>query len=540
MCSSRRSRWPTSSLLLALFLGAPALASAQEESIFDADNPDAAQSSDTPDAPLQVGYFSGLYSATLGVDTLRDAPGEAIYELTNRLSLRARVPLTDQTSALVEARFDHRLLALLSDRGRAALPGRFDDVDTPLGALYSAQLGEAHVSTRFGPLLLRVGQQRVVWGSAEVTRPADVVNPLDLSAGPLGADLVAPTRPIFMAKADLVTEVASLQLLLIPFFEPHRASLVSGDFALARPSSPLAGTLPALALLDNLEPTLFESVESALVGTALPEQVPANASVGLRVSKLFQSAGNLSLALSYLFGWDRVPLLDLDPALAETLAIISTDRQFARDFDLLGLFQRNPDLLDLQQTLSDKAAAGQPLLSATYERWHVLALDGAFYLGPIGVRADLAFSPERTFLTEGFQSTRLPAFNTALELSYESDQGQLVAIAEGFWIHVVDAPEGRGAPLLFESDYFGLALGLQVDLERWFERLPVSVQLSALAGLRDLDLLMAPSLTWRLSEATRLKISAQIFTEPLKEVALSPGALYDTNDQLLFGVERNF
>jgi len=576
-----RSRRPTRALAalltaVACAWPAPALAQSDEEVIVDPDNPDAAGGDeevivdpDNPDgggggqvagdeeviadpdnpgtgadqpvvAPVEGGsgdgaapfggYVRGRWRVTGAMDLERTEPSEDIYELHNLLELRTRQQLGVDTSAVLEARLRHALLFEYREQGRDALPGRLDDVERPRG-LKAIELMDAYVSTRWDRLLLRVGQQRVVWGSAELTRPADVVNPLDLAA-PLGGDGfgLTPTVPVFAVKADWVGELGTVQGVLLPFFEPHRTALLSTDFSPAAQPE-LQRRQPLLALLSQLvHPSLYERVEGALVGTELPDETLLNPSAGLRLST---HAGPADLAVSYLYAFDRVPVVVLDPTLSELIGAVASDGQVLNDFDLGGFFGRHPEVFALQSELSTKAAAGHELLSVTYARWHVVAFDSTVYVGPIGVRADVAWSPERTFVTEAFTSVRRPAVNSALNLAWEGDAGEFAVVLEGVWLHVFDGPTSAQERIfLFGNDFRAIAGGLLLDLEPMAVALPLSFQLGGLVDLDGADAVLSASASWKLSGQARLGVGVQAFTPPLGgRETLSLGGLFDPNDQ---------
>ena len=516
---------------------------AAEESIFDPENPDAGSETPAAQVDLDPATFAGSYVLAGAMDILRDSDGEAVYELRNRVNLRARTPLSPETSIVLEADFRHLLLVPKSGDHNGFLPGDFDDVDEAY-APWRASLGDAFVSTRFGKLLLRVGQQRVVWGRTDLARPLDVLNPADFTDGPgaaMGADFASlgTTSPILMAKADYVGEFATTQFVLVPFFSPHRFSLLSGDFAVARPGSPLAAQNPALAALHRLDPALYDVIEPALIGTEVPDEVASNASAGARVTS---HLSGVDVGASYFFGWDRVPVIVLDSELQEVLGIISNDERFLLDFDTIGLFTRHPELARLQASVSSKAQAGQEVLAARYKRWHVLGLDAATYLGPIGVRADLAWTPARTFVTGQFQSNRRASTNAALGLSYEGGEGEVALLLEGFWLHVFERPDdGREErPLIFGRDFPGVSFGVRVDLEP-LANVPLVIQAGGIVFLARYDYVLSPQLVWRFDGDTRAFVGAQIYEDPPgRDKRLTIGGLFDTNDQAFLGIEQGF
>lgn len=521
---------------------APAPEPSGQESISDPENPDAAQASPAPAPPaasLGGAYLQGRWSLRLGMDTQLDRDGEAAYEVHQQAWLRARVPLGPQSSAVVEGLLRHQWLALWTRQGRDTLPGPWDDVDDQVG-LYHVELRDAYLSTRLGEgTLLRVGQQRVVWGRTDLIRPADVLNPLDLRGGPGSGGALQPTAPTLMAKLDYIGEHSALQLVLLPFFAPHRFGLLGGDFALARRGAPIWSGLPGLDLLTRLDPSLYEPLEAALVGTRLPDQTPENASGGARVTT---QVGGVDVGLGYLLGWDRTPVLKLDPALGELLELSLApggllDGGFSGQ-DLLR--PENLRALELLEEISQRRAQGQALLEASYRRWHVLELDLATYLGPLGLRADVAATPARTFLTQQGGSLRRPSTHAALGLSYEGDQGQVAVIVEGFWLHVFGPAAQARQIAFFGQDLYGAAVALRLDAEPLWG-IPVLWQVGGLVDLRGADTALSSELTWRLDGDTRVLGGVQLFTAALRRGDhLRLGTAYDQNDQVYLGLEQGF
>lgn len=474
------------------------------------------------------------------MDAARDQDQESIYEVHNELRMRARVSLGESSGAVLEARLRHQWLLRYDAAGRDALPGRLDDVGDQV-ALSRVELGEAYVSTRLGEgALLRVGQQRVVWGRTDLFRPADVLNPLDLWGGLGGEGGLQATAPIWMAKLNYIGRFSALELVLIPFFEPHRVGLLGGDFALLRSGSPfLSAGSPGVGLLGRLDPSLYEVWEPALLGgLGQPDQLPENASVGARVTT---QVGGVDVGLGYLLGWDRVPTLRLDPALSELLSLaLGPGGLLGGGFSRADLLRpENLRLLELVEEVSQRQAQGEVLVEAGYERWHVLELDVATTLGPLGVKADVAATPARNFLTERGRTARLASTQAALGLSWERGQGEVAVTAEGLWLRAFGAPRGE-AVALFGDDFFALAAGLRLDLELLWG-VPALFQVGGLVDLGRGDTILSPQLTWRLDEDTRLWGAAQWFVAPGGEGrSAGIGALADHNDQIGLGLEQGF
>jgi hypothetical protein len=522
------------------------------ETLFDPDNPDVGgpgpesgagiSGSASSGGAARSGYVSGTYRLVLSADTVKESSLEDVYEIHNTLSLRVRENLGSESSAVLSARLAHGLLFENAESGRDLLPGPLDDAEHVRG-LSSARLEDAYVSTRFDRLLLRVGQQRIVWGSSDIMRPSDVVGPLDLSSlsGSMAGDMsgASTSAPILAVKADyVVTGIGAAQVVVVPFFEPHRVDPLSTDFSLARPESALASRNPIISLLSEaVDPSIYEVVESALVGTEIPEQTPENVSVGGRLST---TVAGVDFATGYLFGWDRVPVLAIDPALSELLTLFANEPGMLAGGDFLAAVAAHPEIIALQSEIAATASEGGKLLSASYERWHVFTADSTFYVGPVGVRVDAALTPARTFYTEALEAVRPPALNSAFGLSYEGDSGQIAIIGEGFWLHVFDGDQRSQELLLFGNDYYGVSTALRVDLGHW-DVVDLTIQLGGQLNLRDLDSVASAQAVYRFDGDTRVLAGASFFNRPMRAVdRLTFGDLYATNDSIFVGFEQGF
>ena len=239
--------------------------------------------------------------------------------------------------------------------------------------------------------------------------------------------------------------------------------------------------------------------------------------------------------------WDRTPSVTLDPDLQTVLGVIVNDPLFLQDLDAVGLFTRNPEVAQLQGQVSERAQAGQKVFDIHYERWHVVGVDAQTYLGPLGVRADVAWTPARHFVTANFQTLRRASIHGALGLSYEAGEGELTLLAEGFWLHAFAQDDDTAAqrPLLFGHDFTGLTFGVRADLDPGFG-IPLVLQAGGTLFLKQLDYVVAPQLTWRVTESTRLFAGGQFFVAPSDAEGLTLGALFDTTDQVFLGLQQSF
>ncbi|TXD38038.1 hypothetical protein FRC98_03835 [Lujinxingia vulgaris] len=472
----------------------------------------------------------------LFADLAHDAPGEDLFETSTELGLKITHDASANLSAVIGARATHR----------AARPE-----GGPWRAYDEVALDEAYVLWRKDRWRLAFGNLRTPWGSTDITRPGDVINPTDLrspgSAGAFGA-----TLPQLTAEASYAFDALTLSAVVVPFFKPNDVALFGQDSALATRQNPfIAEQLPFVLLAEDLlDPSIWPLAQPLLQATRRPMATPANMSGGLRATT---TLANTDLGLGVFYGWDRTPKIELDEDLRTLLNIIAEDGQFFADFDFIGFTARNPETVALSQRISTKAEAGETLLSSEFQRRLTLLADGARYIGPIGVRADVAFSPGRIFYTTEFEAVTRASVFAALGLSYErllSDERALALTLEGFWLHPFAAdsavqrafndPDEGGDPaarlLLFEGGYYGVAGALNWGTGLW----KIDVQGGAMVSLAPGDVIAQLALERPIVGGARARLSANLFAGPDPAETLSLGGLWSANDQLALSVVGRF
>jgi hypothetical protein len=534
------------------------------ETIFDPENPafdDQPAESTEPsertldpieDEPVESSnaVFLGAYATSLAVDTAWEGRDEDIVEWYNTLELRLEYDMPGQSRAVVEGEFLHWMVGkenegetdylLNATRGRAS---------------YEPRLGEAYVLFREGSFSVRFGNLITPWGSTDIVRPGDVINPTDLSGtSPLTAtsDLLLPQ---FTGEVAYSTSDWSVTGLVVPFFEPNNVVVFGRDIALANPFNPILGDqLPVLHAVEQLiDPSRWDDVQSLFAATRVPDETPENASFGARGTL---TEWNTDFGLGYFYGWDRTPWLNLDEDLRELIELAVDDGQVLQDYNFPAFATRNPEVLPLSVSLSQSVSEGEELASTEYRRRHTLVLDVARYVGPIGVRADLALTPEQTLYSQRFEPLRRTTAFGALGLSWErfkSEDDVLAVTVEGFWLHPFDrnssvneffvSASERGPEdaqlLLVGDDLYGAAAAL-----RWtVPIIDANLQLGAVGTLSTEDVVATASLSRRWYSWLQTTIGVTVFEGPDPSddgENISLGGLYDHNDQVILTVDGLF
>lgn len=392
----------------------------------DAPMPEPLVVEDDSHTPMML--FAGEVASRLYVDTAFNPTGEDVIEWWNLGRLRLDYRVLGRFRAYLEGwiRWGGVAEDAANNNGFFLVNGSNAKWATDI------QLREGYVEMKLDSFLFKVGQRIFVWGKNELFPVADLINPIDLRYDPL-AIFNSPRDakvPVFAAEATYLTGDYSLSLVLVPFFEPHRAFLFGRDLALAPPGSP---QLAQLSALDAIDPSIEDEIQRGLVGTRLPDESPQNASVALRGTA--RPLGWDVAATAY-FGWDRTPTLFVDP---DALVLIGA----------LGDITQNPAVLATDPTLraaslavQQKATVGQELVRARYDRLWVFALETQGIVGDFVARLDVGASPEQTFLTNDFTSLRRPSSRVTAGLEYAWGE-TFYGSATGYTVMVWNPPANQ-------------------------------------------------------------------------------------------------
>jgi hypothetical protein len=234
-------------------------------------------------------------------------------------------------------------------------------------------LYNAYVNLALSHVNVRVGNQIVIWGKADEVSPLDNVNPEDFRDG-FVRRRVERKIPIPMMNVEWSQDVYKLQGLFIPFFRRAKLDLRGTNWA------------------------LFDHSDQAIGPFAVEEEKPPktldNSEVGVRFAGKVRA---LDYAVSYLR--TRADL----PAVGSLSA--------PPGFQLPTL---HPTLLDLARFAQ---ATGQPI-RLTHDHQHVFGLEFETVVGSIGLRGDIAYVADRSFLTRALRAMHRPVFQYIVGADY--------------------------------------------------------------------------------------------------------------------------
>lgn len=498
-----------------------------------------------PAATFNRARFLGGWGMQLDVDTAHEGGGEDIVEAHSRLDLGLEYEPRDDLRIVVEGQFRHWVGGKENPDATDLLVNAQD-----VRAAYDVRLGEAYVWWRFDDASIGLGNIITRWGSTDLTRPGDVLNPTDQTS--FSAMDAAERIPQLTLDLTWAGRGWAVQGLVVPFFVPDRAWAFGRDTSLFNPRNPaIADQFPVNDLLSDLvDPSVQDDVQPVVGATRVPDEVPRNVSLGTRFTATF---ANTDIGFGGWRGWDRTPFIFVDDDLRALLQTVVADGQVLEDFDFLQFFIRNPGLLDLTDRISEKAVAGEELFFAEHRRLHMLLLDAARYIGPIGVRADVAAFAQKTYMTEDFRAVRRPTLAPSVGLSWEriESEDDIVTITiEGFWQKPLAADDPvteafvdeaeRGStddPLLLIGDgIYGVAGAFLWSIP-WID---ARLQLGGVFNVSHGDVIASARLERMFLGWLNASVGYTLFEGPDPAERLTLGGLYDHNDQVTFSVSGVF
>ncbi len=486
----------------------------------------------TPDESFMIeADMVGHFSSNAQFDTRFDRDNEDIVEWTQRLKLEIDVRTSREWNFFLSGEMMH----WTGGKKNEELVNLYIN-PAKVRTQFDVQLGESYAQYQKGKWNIKAGNLITRWGSTDISRPSDIINPVDRTRA-LTKD-ASMRLPQLGADLKYVFESFSAQIIFVPFFVPDRSFTFGRDSSFLAADISSFSNLPVTGLIDSLvDRSNEEFVQSALIASERPDEDPTNISIGGRLST---TLWNADLSLGYFFGWDRTPSLYLDSDLRALGEAVLQDGQFLRDLDIPKFLGRNDDGLERFSKVRNKVETGGTLAESKFSRLHMLSLDGARYFGEFGVRFEVAVHPEKTFVSETLATIRRPFLNAALGLSYEkieSEDDAFTVVIEGFYSEadsfdgafseyfVSDDERGsRELRLLFGSRNYGLITNVVWELP-WLD---MQAQMGGRLDLSRQDILVAGSVEYRWTPRFKSSVGLTFF-EPFGDM-LSVGRAFDHND----------
>ncbi|MDH5673001.1 MAG: hypothetical protein OEZ06_12675 [Myxococcales bacterium] len=399
-------------------------------------DPEPKRAAETPlEAPAAPsGEVRVVLRTRMGVDVQWQDPREDIFEATQLALFEARVRRSERLLFGVGLRLRHVYATRQEDTPDAGAARH--ELDATPTAGY-AELGLAD------PLHLRLGYQSVHLGRFDVFNAADILSSYDLRSGPTtmpeAAEIAQPAVRLDWEPSGSLL----FRLLYVPFFQPHRARISQGDYALA----PATGAAATQAEIDE-----------ALAMAVGPDTAPSAAEL-LRSTVSRSSQGRLADSSFSAFAPDPDPthpqaaLRFLWRGGAGELGLtVGTALEHLPVTEL-----SQPRLSQLSDGLNNGAAIeGEgPLFEVRYGRFAVASLDAATDLAGFQLGAELAYMRGRTLLAG---QTGLPAEPDETDVAHASLRTERIVgqswvlTLEAFGQYALTPPDDSARRFMFMTE----------------------------------------------------------------------------------------
>ena len=323
---------------------------------------------------------------------------------------------------------------------------------------------------------LRIGRQKAAWGKADGIDITNVLCPPDMSSF---SAMTGDNSKLTVDAIRLSFNGSSFtaDAWWIPFFTPAALPLEQGN-SLRKFIVPATVDYPVPAMNTTLHlPVTVNQFEN-------PELAIWNGEYGIKLSGYFSV---LDLSLYGFYGWDDIPMLDYGIT-------------FGAPAD-----PSNPAT----------ALPEEIVVSGQYKRMAMVGADAALPIGPIVLRLETAFFPQRymqkkaeEILKEALQQAQGPQ---------DIQRNQLSALVGLDWM-----PSGWTLTAQYYCDYiFGdldtlerkddYQQGATLSISKSLVNETLELSFAGVIGLNDFDSMLSPSVKYSLSDQITLGLNAFIF-----------------------------
>jgi hypothetical protein len=310
--------------------------------------------------------LAGYLKMRVAGDISIDNKSENLFEAEPKAFFSLKYPVSD------------RLLVFISTYGKF-------DYATGGSTRYDHEivLFEAYLDVFFDKVDLRVGNQIISWGRADVINPTDIINPLDLT-NILTGDVAEKKVPSVAVKLDYYAGNTTFELVVVPFFQEYKYDLVGSDWAIFHYglfSDFVGGAFPWSGLLDDESQKLINRAGIAFSSPNTPTDSPENIQGGIRISSKYRG---WDFSVSYVNVYDRLPTVTVSDGLRNAILTNAVAPYLA------GL------------TPAELAS----IASLDYHRYSMIGFDFATTWGSWGIRGEAGVFLDRYTYTDTLEASR--------------------------------------------------------------------------------------------------------------------------------------
>lgn len=496
------------------------------------------------------------------ISRVEDKPGksytkkgtEDVIDWRNSFSFWAKIKLDENIQAFMEVYAEHFTVAKRNEEDPTVL---FNGSRARHEFRFEAR--EIYFDFFFGPFDLRAGNQIVSWGTLAVMSPSNRVNFQDPGAF-YWADISGNRTPITALRGIYHAWDLSFEALWIPFFTPPNLDLYGGDYSLIRYGSIYGLTVdrskfPIPAIDQFISPSKTAAYHPESVMTNKPDANPVNSQAGFRISG---TKAGFDFGISYLYGYEEMPTIKMDKdirgllksgingnlsaELGSCLSDCTGDiTQILGNGASLDSYCRIEDMDCRIARIITRLENGESLenmVSSEYERKHSLAAEFGATVWELGIKAEMAFLPDKMYYTTILESVNHDTLSYAMGIDVmKSDLGHLSTLfidMEIFGSAIFGLRKGE--QLIFQTDR---NLGLHTSLRLSFLDDDLEFEGTGQVHFSTRDFVLIPRVSYRPIENMRITLGAMIFESWITEPELYPYTTNTDQKRSLFGQFSN-
>ncbi len=362
---------------------------------------------------------------------------------------------------------------------------------------YNLELFEAVYKKNTPNVDISIGRQIKRWGKTDQISPIDTLNPENLT------ESFIPTYeerkiPIWMADITFKKDNFFIEGVLMPFFEPSKLDYFGTDWA-------MFSHLKA----DINDSTLNSSLKTYFDAISVNEKEPTRDLNGFEyAARIGGTLGDVDFGITYHYTFEDLPTI--------------------QSFPVKNLSIKNPNAT--QELLADigSLTLTNEQVETQYLRTQIFGFEFETIVQDIGLRGEVAFKENESFLTQSLTSVRSPSFFWILGMDYTSLNQWYFNVQFGHQ-HIYDYDD---TILYFEKDNYSLIGEINKDLlSDWLNG---SVQYTYM--FNDHSYYISPRLTCSYIDNLNLIFGLNLFEGSDNTIF----GRYDRDDQIFLDITYHF
>ncbi|MBU1342745.1 MAG: AMIN domain-containing protein [Proteobacteria bacterium] len=362
---------------------------------------------------------------------------------------------------------------------------------------YNLDFYEVYYKHNTSQFDISIGKQIKRWGKTDQISPIDTLNPENLT------EFIIPSYderkiPVWMADFVFKKNDFFIEGVIIPFFEPSKFKYFGTDWAIF---SHLKNDINDSSLSSS-QKTYFNDIS---VNETKPDDRFSNFEYALRIGGMIQQ---LDFGFTYHYSFEDLPCF--------------------QSFPVKNLSLENPNSAqDLISNLGSLTLTNEKI-ETKYLRTQIFGFEFETTLSDLGIRGEVAWKDNESFLTRSFTSVRSPTLFWIIGADYTNSTLWYFNLQFGHQ-HISNYDS---AILFFDKDNYSVIGEINKDL--FFDWLNASFQYTIM--LSDGSYYLSPRLVYTYIKNLEMTFGINLFEGSDNSIF----GRYDKNDQIFLDLKYHF